>query len=263
MASSYLQRIVGRMGTLPLPAAPALPLPDALLMPLFDPFVEAEPPDDLPAPAPVAPASVAVPPPPPPAYDAQTVIPPAEPSSRTIMEVRTSPSLEVHVHDDPVAPPPEHPVHPAEVASTPDAPPTVVWRTETFEHETQEQISYVVPEPQERDPDVVERTVFVSAPPLPPSYQQPPLDFEAMTVDAEPRTNALQPPDEPDPPVAPPLDAGPAQITIGDIVVEVVARPEPPRQMAAPQQARRVQPSAVPATRTGVRSKRGFGIDQM
>ena len=130
MASSYLQRIVGRMGTLPLPAAPALPLPDALLMPVFDPFVEAEPPDDLPLPPPVAPEAVAVSPPPSPAHDVQTVMPPAEPLSHTIMEVRTSPPLEVHEHDDPVAPPPERPVHPAEAAPTPDAPPSVVWRTE-------------------------------------------------------------------------------------------------------------------------------------
>jgi hypothetical protein len=134
-------------------------------------------------------------------------------------------------------------------------------------------------------PRVIERDVYITGIErededrlkgdlLPPAPKEPPAPL-AVTTES-PAPDALQPPsaDFPDlperaldPPAEPPVTelADPAShapaITIGDVVVEIVAtarHPEPASRSPAPV----MRPVERPAPRHGVRSKRRFGIGQ-
>jgi hypothetical protein len=127
---------------------------------------------------------------------------------------------------------------------------------------------------------VVHETLVLPVADLPqlaplPTFQEehappPPLEtmpqvisqfIEPPEVEAPP--SPMEPRVEPVAPTVTPLLATPApQITIGDIVVEIVSPSERPGGLPPLPTSRAARPLAPPVPRLGVRSKRGFGLGQ-
>lgn len=264
-SSSYLQRIVARMGTPAAGIGPLFTPPDAPAPAVFDPFADAEPLDAEIAP-PLEPRAAAPPQPlpHPTIMERSELQPPGEVVERVIHEV-TEPSLVVPVEPLQAQPPAVNPPLP-QPAPSPEseqiAPPIEVTAWETL---TQIVRQFVAPA-QDEEPPAFERPI---APVLQPVLEPEIAERIRYEFVEPPRQTAPISPVEPpleveSPAVAPVFDPPAPQITIGDIVVEIVTRPEAQGRTSAPPPPRATAPVEPPAPlRAGVRSKRGYGIGQM
>lgn len=270
--STYLQRLIARMGMPSVGAvatnAPSLALPHAPAPPVYDPFAEAE-----------AFAEGQTPP----AIDARM---PAEPSfhpppTSVIQEEAPTPLLEKETVREVFYLPPERM----------DVEP----RSEM--EESTRSMALLPPQPTDdlgelvpslsQEPETVERVVYTtieaSFPESPPTHTvfdreevgDLPLPSEPEMVErviheilTQPQAEILEitmePPPTLDTPDATPILETPApQITIGEIVVEVVTQAEKSTRAPSLPQPRGVRPPEAQAPRPGVRSKRGFGLGQI
>ncbi|HEY0737036.1 MAG TPA: hypothetical protein VGD69_19125 [Herpetosiphonaceae bacterium] len=265
-SSSYLQRIVARMGTPAAGVGPVFTPPDAPAPAIFDPFADAEPLDAEIAPPLSELRAAALPPPPSPTIvERSELLPPGEVVERVIHEAQASvpgvsilpPADQLPASDLPL-PQPAPISAPEQIAS----PPSEVTAWETLTEIVQQFVALA--QDQERPP------LELPSDPAPQPALEP-EDEERI------RYEFVEPPRQTSPisPVEPPLDAeapaaapvfeSPApQITIGDIVVEIVTRSETPGRTNVAVPPRAAPPSEPPAPpRAGVRSKRGYGIGQM
>lgn len=265
MTSSYLQRIVARMGTPAAGVGPLFTPPNVPAPAIFDPFADAEPLDEqiTPPPEPRA-AAEPQPQPSPTIVERSALLPPGEVVERVIHEAQESipvTPLEPHAAQPPdVSLPHPQPApipEPEQIAP----PPSEVTAWETLTQIVQQ---FVAPAESEESPNF-ERPIE----PVPPPALEPEIAERIRYEFIEPpRQTApispVEPPLEAEAPAAAPVFESPApQITIGDIVVEIVTRPETQARTNAPPP-RAAQPVEPPAPqRAGVRSKRGYGIGQM
>ncbi|MBV9791430.1 MAG: hypothetical protein JOZ51_24755 [Chloroflexi bacterium] len=262
--TSYLQRIVARMGTPTAGVGLLFTPPEAQAPAIFDPFAEAEPLDEPIASLPFAPQTTD-PPALPPAerVERSELLPPGSVVERVIHEFEgVAPSAPLL---PPAAPPatdlPLAPPAPV-LEPPPDAPPI-----ETTAWQTVEQImqQFITPAADAAPPSL-ERPNDALPPLLPAPEIEERISYEFVeSPRQEPPVSTVQPPIEAEAPAVGPIFESPApQITIGDIVVEIVPRPEAAGRTPPPAPPRAVQPAEPPAPlRAGVRSKRGYGMGQI
>lgn len=263
--TSYLQRIVARMGTPTAGVGPLFTPPEAPAPAIFDPFAEAEPLDEPIAPSPVATPVVDSPMLlPTERVERSELLPPANVVERVIHEFEgAAPSVPLL---PPEAPPPATDLSlspPAPVLEPPPAAPPL----ETTAWQTVEQIMQQLIAPAaDAAPPSLDRPNDALPPLLPAPEIEERISYELIEPPRqELPVSTVQPPIEVEAPaVAPIFDSPAPQITIGDIVVEIVTRPEVPGRATPPTPPRAVQPAEPPAPlRAGVRSKRGYGMGQM
>jgi hypothetical protein len=285
---SYLQRLIARMGT---PFGP----PDAPAPPIYDPFAEVEALGEATvAPPSLAAQGVAVPPPQP-ILDFEHESerpPPVELGARVIHEFLAPPPVEtirpLDVPQQTADIPPEQPVpvfetqhepppaQPAQVSETQHEPPAqpapgfMMEREpqgliESVERETVRQVVYESIEPPEGGPPGIGRIAVASLQPMPGQETIERVMYELSgPPEIETSLTPLEPPVEPAaPPVTPIVEPHAPQITIGDIVVEIVARSDTPGRASSPPP-RVARAAEAPAPRrAGVRSKRRYGLGQV
>jgi hypothetical protein len=270
--STYLQRLVARMGAQSVDVAPPFSPPEAAVPPTplaFDPFADAEIVDEA-----ITPPSTVEPPVtdqvfPPSSLDfgEDSEQPPTtvEPVERVIHEVLEPPPIEAAARQ--IEPPAIHLPAPDAVLDfeqRQDLPLAV----ETVQPPLVQQMSFAAFEPPEPE------SILSPAPELPKGQVTPDIqtvewllhEFDEFTEPPETTAPAvpMEPPVEPEAPIiAPGLDTPAPQITIGDIVVEIVTRPDRPEWMGSTPPTRVSRPPEGSAPRAGVRSKRGFGLGQM
>lgn len=270
---TYLQRLITRMG---MPAARAaspvtshLMPPDAPIAPVYDPFSEPEEIDEvLPSPpVTVEPREAKIPPPPVSQAEEKSMSVPRELGRETIVERMTAPPEPQELKPLPeevskisperAAPLSVHPFESEEEIILPS-----LRGNETVERLVREIVEPLgVNEPLSQPLPGFEQTIKPPPPIIPPesvsyTFIEPP--------GGETPSTPLEPPVPPDAPMLPPVaPAAPPQITIGDIVVEIVNAPEVPTRAPLMSASRALRPAVSPAPRAGVRSKRGFGLGQM
>lgn len=265
-SSSYLQRIVARMGTPAVGVGPLFTPPNTPAPAIFDPFAEVEPLDAEIAP-PSEPRAAALPQPQPgPALvERSELLPPGEVVERVIHE---APELALSESIRPTeAQPPSAELPLPQPAPIPEPeqsapPPIEVTAWETLTQIVQQFVAPPETEPQpafERPSDPQPQPVLE-----PEIAQRIRYEFVEPPRQAAP-VSPVEPPIEAEAPATAPVFESPApQITIGDIVVEIVSRPETQGRPSVPPPPRAATPVEPPAPlRAGVRSKRGYGIGQM
>lgn len=115
--------------------------------------------------------------------------------------------------------------------------------------------------PPPRSPDV-----WMESPVVPARREIHERVFEKYSEPPGPKSQPapLEPAAEPDAPAFTPVpENGAPRISIGEIVVEVMTKPEKPQRAPAAVAARSVRAPSPVVPRAGVRSKRGFGLGQM
>ncbi len=266
--STYLQRLVARVGTPPHDSRAQFAPPEAPPLPIFNPFAEAGAEDEEPVlPMTVEPPAAALRTPPPlPAPGEPGDLPPPAVVERVVHEFLEPPSpappSPVEIRPEAGDLPLQQPRFERETELPPQIEPV---EREIVERETVQSVVYELLAPPESE--------MPARPDFPQAPQQPALELETRErvvyefIEAEgPETRVVpvEPPAGPEaPPVAPVFETPAPQITIGDIVVEIVTRHET-QGRAAPQPPppapRRIE---APAPRAGVPSKRGYGLGQM
>lgn len=262
--TSYLQRIVARMGTPAAGVGPLFTPPEAPVPAIFDPFAAAEPIDAEIAP-PVEPQAAVLPQPQPSPeiVERSELLPRGETVERVIHEFQESSSGQTIVPLEVPPPTMDLPLPQPAPVLEPErlgAPPI-----ETTERETVQQIRYEFVEAAEGALPNLERPIDPAPQPVLEPEIEERIRYEFIEPPGEaPPVSMVEPPIEAEASAAAPVFESPApQITIGDIVVEIVTRPEAPGR-ASPPPPRAAQPAEPPASlRAGVRSKRGYGIGQM
>lgn len=263
-SSSYLQRIVARLGTPAAGVGPLFTPPDAPAPVTFDPFAEAEPLDAEIAPPEPRAVVLREPQTSPTIVERSALLPPGEVVERVIHEAQDAipvTPIEPHAAQPPnvsLSLPAPAPIRePEQIAP----PPSEVTAWETLTQIVQQ---FVAPAQDEVPPNFERPIERMPQPVLEPEIAER-IRYEFVEPPRQTAPSSLvEPPIEAEAPTAAPVFEPPApQITIGDIVVEIVSRPEtqartnaPPPRAAAP-----VEPPAP--SRAGVRSKRGYGIGQM
>jgi hypothetical protein len=272
--STYLQRLIARMGMPSLDAAPPFtsPLapPEAPTPPVYDPFAEVEMSDAVSdavsvPPGTVEPQATDMPhrqlfpsfrerggPLPPPERETviETISPPPE-------RIEVEPLPEVEALERGAAIPFPQPLPELEERSAPLP----------LQAETAERVVYETIELQVADVDHPQLLPELEAgdklpPPVETARQVIYESIELPGVETPP--SPMQPPIEPDAPTPAPILATPvSQITIGDIVVEIVTQAAMPGRVPSMPASRAARPLEAPAPRVGVRSKRGFGLGQV